>query len=206
LAHYSAHEVGLRRSVFSFVILLAAFAPTAVAGVPTPLSPANGASVRVTPPKGFANGDIPFRWSITYPDCPGPASIHSSYVEFRRAGQGDFQPTQRGGPFLGDGTFTTPGNVFVPKTATRYEWRVFWACGATEDFAGSQGRSTVLTFTVLPPAARQPSCASLADKQRTRCLARKRHDAELARCAKLASAKRATCVANARAAFRRATR
>jgi hypothetical protein len=181
----------------------------AIAGAATPVLqfPAGGASVKVIPPAGFANGDVPFRWSITYPDCPGPADIHSSWVEFREAGVGEFGATQRGGPFLGDGTFTTPGNVFPQKTAVQYEWRVAWACGATEGFAGLRGESEPLTFTLLPlgaPAA-QPACATMAGKARTRCLALKRRNAELKRCAKLQRpARRAACAAAARAAYRRA--
>jgi hypothetical protein len=186
--------------------LAAISASAAGAGAPVPLSPAAGAKVKVTPPKGFANGDIPFRWSITYPDCPGSASIHSSYVEYRQAGVGEFQPTQRGGPFLGDGTFTTPGNVFPKATPLRFEWRVFWACGATEDFPGSQGRSPVTTFTVLPlGASAATGCAALAGARRTRCLALKKRTAALERCARLAVAKRPACRAKAHAAFRRAT-
>ena len=200
--------MGLRRSsIVLGVVLAGVCASIAAAGVPVPLFPANGASVKVTPPKGFANGDVPFRWSITYPDCPGPDSIHSSYVEYREAGSGEFQGTTRGGPFLGDGTFTTPGNVFPQKTAVRYEWRVFWACGATGGFAGSQGRSQVFAFTLLPlGATAKPACANLTGKKRVRCLAQRRLDAELKRCAKLKPARRAACRAAARAAFRRSTR
>lgn len=202
--------VSLRLSFLVGAALLGVVCVTAAtAGVPIPLSPADGASVKVTPPAGFANGDVPFRWSITYPDCPGTDSIHSSYVEFREAGVGEFRGTTRGGPFLGDGTFTTPGNVFPQSTPVRYEWRVFWACGATGGFAGSQGRSEILTFTVLPlgGSAKPSACATKTGKQRTRCLAAKRRDAELKRCAKLKPArKRAACVKAAHAAFRRATR
>ena len=139
-----------------WLVVIAALVPAlftasvAAGGVPAPVYPAAGAVVKVTPPAGFANGDIDFRWSITYPDCPGPDSIHSSYVEFHEVGKGDFKPTQRGGPFVGNGTFTTPGNVFPKSVATHYEWRVFWACGATIDFAGSQGRSDTVAFTLAP--------------------------------------------------------
>jgi hypothetical protein len=202
--------VGLRRSiVLLFGVLAAVGVTAAAAGVPVPRFPANGASVKVVPPKGYANGDVLFRWSITYPDCPGPADIHSSYVEYRQAGVGQFLGTTRGGPFLGDGTFVTPGNVFPKANAVKYEWRVFWACGATGGFAGSQGRSAVQTFTLLPlgATAPKPACAALKGKPRTRCLALRRRNAELKRCAKLkVTARRAACVKAAHAAYRRATR
>jgi hypothetical protein len=202
--------MGLRRLFLVGAVALAVVGVTpATAAAPIPLYPANGAQVKVTPPTGFANGDVPFRWSITYPDCPGPDSIHGSWVEYREAGVGEFLATQREGPFLGDGTFTTPGNVFPQSTPVRYEWRVAWACGATLDFAGSQGRSEILTFTLLPvgASAKPSACANLSGKQRTRCLAAKRRDAELKRCAKLKPArKRAACIKAAHAAFRRATR
>ena len=199
--------MGLRRPILLAASILLCTATSALAATPTLLSPANGASVNVVPPKGFANGDVPFRWSIVYPDCPGPDTIHSSYVEFRQAGSGEFAATQRGGPFLGNGSFTTPGNVFPQTKPIRYEWRVFWACGATDGFAGSQGRSAVFTFTVLPRgSAVQPTCAKLSGKERGRCLALRRRNAELERCAALKPSRRNACMAAARAAYRRATR
>jgi hypothetical protein len=183
-----------------------AWTAAASAGVPVLIAPAPGAAVRVTPPKGFANGDVPFRWSIGYPDCPGPADIHSSWVEYREAGKGDFTATQRNGPFLGDGTFTTPGNVFPASKPVRYEWRVAWACGATEDFAGSQGRSPARSFTLLPLGTAVKPCTTLTGAAKTRCLALRRRAAALRRCATLAEARRPACRAAAQAAFRRATR
>jgi hypothetical protein len=199
--------MGLRRLlVIGIATLGIAWPAAASAGVPVLIAPAQGAAVKVTPAKGFANGDVPFRWSISYPDCPGPADIHSSYVEYRQAGTGEFAATQRGGPFLGDGTFTTPGNVFPATKPVRYEWRVFWACGATEGFAGSQGRSPVRSFTVLPLGATTKPCAALSGAAKTRCLALRRRAAALRRCATLAEARRPACRAAARAAFRRATR
>jgi hypothetical protein len=82
-------------------------------------------------------------------------------------------------------------------------------CGATEDFAGSQGRSNVFTFALLPlgtTTPKQAACMKLTGKLRTRCLALERRATELRRCAKLKPAKRTACVAAAQAAFRRATR
>lgn len=202
--------MNLRRFILLGATVLAGMGATAaLAGVPKPLYPSKGAAVIVAPPKGFGNGDVQFRWSITYPDCPGPDGIHSSYVEFRQAGVGEFRGTQRGGPFLGDGTFTTPGNVFPQSKPVRYQWRVFWACGATTNFAGSQGRSQVLAFTLLPlgAVAKPAPCAKLNGKKRTRCLALRRLNTELKRCAKLKpAARKAACTRAARAAYRRAIR
>ncbi len=128
-----------------------------------PIFPAAGASVKVTPQAGFGNGDVPFRWSITYPDCPGPDSIHSSWVEYREVGSGEFKATQRGGPYLGEGNFTTPGNVFPQQEPIQYEWRVAWACGANNPgFPGSKGVSEVLPFTLLPLGGANPAAGGSA--------------------------------------------
>ncbi len=208
-----------RRSSFSHARLLVAifalaatacvFASGALAGVPLPRYPADGTTVKVTPPSGFANGTVPFRWSITYPDCPGPDDIHSSAVVSRHAGVGEFQAVG-GGPFLGDGTFTNPAGSFFPQPPFDYEWKVFWACGATDNFAGAQGYSGVMHFTIVhslatsTPAPKPRVCTSLTGKQRSNCLALKRRDTELRRCGSLPAVRRAACVAGARAAYRRA--
>jgi hypothetical protein len=184
-----------------------AAAPAALgAPVPTPLAPVGGASVAATPPPGFANADVPLQWSITY-DCPGPASIHSSYPQARVAGQGGFLATQRGGPFLGDGTFTTPLNVFPGARPVTWEWQVFWACGATDGFAGAQGTSQAVTFTLLPAGAAAPgtdACAGLAGRARATCRAKATRTRQLERCAERQGAARRGCEARARAAYRRA--
>jgi hypothetical protein len=180
------------------VVLAALPADAAPTGAtPTPVAPANGASVRVQPPPGFANGDLTLRWSIVY-DCPGPADIHSSYPQIRQAGSGgEFDSEQRGGPFLGNGTFSAPTSLFPKSVPVKYEWRVFWACGATENYAGEQGSSQVFTFTVLPTG---PSAAELA-------AAKKRLAARLKQCARLRTRKqRQACVKKARADYARAIR
>ncbi len=187
------------------VVAALAAAPAALAApVPTPLSPAPGASVAATPPPGFANADIPLQWSIVY-DCPGPASIHSSYAHARPAGQAEFQPTSRGGPFLGDGSFTTPLNVFPGASPIAWEWRVFWACGATAGFAGAQGTSATVPFTLLPLGGGAPgSCAGLDGRALAVCRAKGARTAQLDRCADRSGAAKAACEVRARAAYRRA--
>ncbi len=139
----------------------------------TLLSPADGASVTVTPPPGFGNGDVPLRWSIAY-DCPGPRTggFHTSNPEYREVGGSYWQPTARGGPFDGDGTFSAPANVFPQSSPVDYEWRIFWSCGAAGTFAGDQGYSEVRRFTLLPIGAKPPSthsCAGLSGKRLARC-------------------------------------
>jgi hypothetical protein len=193
---------------------------TAAAGapVPTPISPAAGQAVLLTPPAGFANGDVTFAWSITY-DCPGPASIHSSYVHLWRPGDADWQSEQRGGPFLGDGQFSVPATFFPTAQPAAWEWRVFWACGATGGFAGAQGTSDPVPFTVAlpqapgppapvtppgPPAPATtptPPCAGLEGTARAICRAR------LAACARIRKATpRAACRVSARAQYTRTVR
>jgi hypothetical protein len=193
--------------VLASALLALAPAP-ALAVTAKPVTPAGGASVTIVPKKGFANGDARLTWTIDYgADCPGPDSIHSSWVEVREPGY-DWGATQREGPFLGNGTFTTPANFFPGKTARKVEWRVSWACGATENFAGLQGRSNATFFMLQPAGATATTtspCSSLTGKAKTRCLAKQTRDKQLAKCAAIkAKAPRDACVKKARDVYARA--
>jgi hypothetical protein len=199
------------RPFFPAAVLAAAVlvvVPTAALAVTArPVSPIAGTAVTVTPQPGFANGDARLTWTSDFPDCPGPDSIHSSWVELREPGY-DWGAEQRDGPFLGNGTFTTRTTLFPGKTPRKIEWRVSWACGATEDFAGLQGRSDA-TFFVLQPAGTASTaaspCASLAGKSKTRCLAKHKRDLQLKRCAAIkAKPARDACAKKARDAYAKA--
>jgi hypothetical protein len=205
------------------VVVAAGATAAAGAPVPTPITPAAGQAVLLTPPAGFANGDVNLTWSIVY-DCPGPAGIHSSYVHLRRPGDADWQSEQRGGPFLGDGQFSVPATFFPTAQPAAWEWRVFWACGATGGFAGAQGTSDPVPFTVaLPPAPAPPAptaptaptpttpapqpCAGRTGSALVICRARLARNARLTACAKIAKAKRrAACRVTARARYTRTVR
>jgi hypothetical protein len=133
----------------------------------TVVSPAEGSTQTVTPAPGFANGDLPLQWTVEYSGCPGSDNIHSSSAQIRPVGTTEWQGLTRGGPFLGPGTFSTPASLFPGTVATAYEWRAFWACGATLNFAGAQGVSASVTFTLLPlvqtpPAQRLPPPAPVS--------------------------------------------
>jgi hypothetical protein len=182
-------------------LAVAAVGPAAALAVDAkPVSPVSGASVTIKPKAGFANGDAKLTWSIAYPDCPGPDSIHSSYVEIREPGY-DWRGESRGGPFLGDGTFTALTSLFPGKTARKIEWRVFWGCGATDGFAGMQGRSAPTSFVLQPASA----CAGLVGAPKARCTAKETRDAKLKACAAIkAKAARDACSKRARDAYAKA--
>ncbi len=221
----------LARAVIATAVLFAGGVGVAAATpVPTVVSPTAGTALELTPPAGFANLDHPLQWTITY-DCPGPASIHSSYAERRPAGAADWQGQLRDGPFLGDGSFSTPSTFFPVAQPAQWEWRVFWACGATEGFAGSQGTSAPVSFTVaLPVAATPPAapatpataatpaapaapvttpapCAGRTGSARVVCRSSLRRARALRACAKRKHAKaRAACRRRANALHRRTVR
>jgi hypothetical protein len=204
-------------------LALALTAATALGVVATPLSPAAGEVVALTPPTGFANIDHSLTWSITY-DCPGGASIHSSYAQRRPVGTTDWQSQTRDGPFLGDGQFSTPSSFFPVAVPAAWEWRVFWACGATIGFAGRQDVSAAVPFTVVlagaattpattpTPVTPQPApvtapCANLTGWAKALCRAKRTRATRLAACAKIGKAKRrAACRVRARARFVRTLR
>jgi hypothetical protein len=181
----------------------------ALAVTARPVSPAGGTGVTVNPQPGYANGDARLTWSIEYPDCPGPDSIHSSWIEVREPGFG-WSNEQRGGPFLGNGTFTVLATFFPGKTPRRIEWRVGWTCGATADFPGRLGESAPTWFVLQPagsPATSPAPCTSLAGKSRTRCLAKAKRDGQLERCAAIkAKPARGACAKTARDAYAKAIR
>ncbi len=202
------HAAVLRRLVLAIAMVAPGWSAGAALGVtvPTPLTPAAGEAVLLTPPAGFANGDVNFTWSIVY-DCPGSASIHSSYIERRQPADAAWQAEQRGGPFLGDGQFTLPATFFPVARPAAWEWRVFWACGATLDFAGAQGTSVPVPFTVALPGVAKPPCADLTGSALVICRSKRARDARLAACAKRPTAKkRAACRVRARALHRRTVR
>ena len=176
------------------------------AATPTPLTPAAGQAVVLAPPAGFANGDVTFAWSIVYV-CPGPASIHSSYIELREPGDAAWRGVTTGGPFLGDGQFTLSATFFPEARPAAWEWRVFWACGATLNFAGEQGVSVPVPFTVALPAVAKPPCADLTGSALVICRSKRTRDARLAACANRPTAKkRAACRVRARALHTRTVR
>ncbi len=181
----------------------------ALAVTARPVSPIAGTAVTVTPQPGFANGDARLTWTIEYPDCPGPESIHSSWVEVREPGY-DWGAEQRGGPFLGKGTFTVLTTLFPGETARKIEWRVGWACGATADFPGVRGESGPTWFTLQPAASTAPAaspCAGTTGKNHMRCLPKAKRDAQLERCAAIKAKKsRAACAKKARDAYAKAIR
>jgi hypothetical protein len=201
------------RPFFPAAVLAAAVlvvVPTAALAVTArPVSPIAGTAVTVTPQPGFANGDARLTWTIDFPDCPGPDSIHSSWVEVREPGY-NWAAEQRGGPFLGNGMFTVLTTLFPGKAARKIEWRVEWACGATADFPGVRGQSGPTWFVLQPagpPATSTSPCTSLAGKSRTLCLAKARRDTQLERCAAIrAKPARDACAKKARDAYAKAIR
>jgi hypothetical protein len=197
-----------RPCAFFVLMLVFAFPSVALGVTAKPVTPAGGASVTITPKPGFGNGDAKLTWTIDYgADCPGPDSIHSSWAEIREPGY-DWGAEQRDGPFLGNGTFTTRSTFFPGKTARKIEWRIGWACGATENFAGLRGQSEA-TFFMLQPAGTAATttspCSSLAGKAKARCLAKQKRDAQLKKCAAIkAKTSRDACAKKARDAYARA--
>jgi hypothetical protein len=200
-------------------LALAASAGTALGVVATPISPSAGQAIVLTPPAGFANADIGLTWSITF-DCPGPASIHGSSAQRRLIGTTDWQAQGRDGPFDGDGVFTTPASFFPVAAPAAWEWRVFWACGATLGFEGSQGVSEEVPFTVTlggaapptpitpqPAPVATPPCASLTGRAKALCRAKLARTARLKSCSRIGKAKpRAACRVRARALYTRTVR
>ena len=138
-------------SLFTTAAVLGA-ASSAQAASATRLSPGDGASVTVVPTPGFANGPLALHWSVEYAGCPGSDDIHASAPETRPEGAGDtdWQGHQGGGPFYGPGSFMTTMTLFPSDVPQHYEWRVRWNCGATLNYAGEWGYSSVGKFTLLP--------------------------------------------------------
>jgi hypothetical protein len=195
------------RTCALLVVVFLALPGAALAVTAKPVTPAAGASVTIVPKPGFANGDAKLTWTIDYgADCPGPDSIHNSWAEIREPGH-DWRAEQRDGPFLGNGTFTTRSTFFPGKTARKIEWRIGWACGATENFAGLRGQSEPTSFTLQPAASTTTTspCASLTGKAKARCLAKQTRDKQLAKCAAIKSrTSRDACAKKARDAYARA--
>ncbi len=137
---------------FAAAVVLAAVVEAAHAASGTPLSPAAGAQVNVSPKPGFGNGPLTLQWSAEFSDCPGEDNVlHDSYPEIRRKGTGTWTPMR--GPHYGPGKFSATAYVDVDQAASiQYEWRVQWKCGGYGEFPGAEGVSPTVTFTVLPLA------------------------------------------------------
>ena len=134
-------------------VVLAATVEAADAASGTPVSPAPGAQVKVTPKPGFGNGPVTLKWTAEFADCPGTDTpLHDSFPEFRRKGTANWTAVH-GTVYYGPGPFSATAYVDVDQAASlQYEWRIHWQCGGYGEFLGTDGLSPVVTFTVLPLA------------------------------------------------------